>query len=367
MAYVDGIPCGAGWSLAALGAILILAGTFLSALRQRKKKGEESPVQDTRLSSLAGMSFFCGLAAVLVLVGSSIVSLCGQYTEVLLLTSVERTLLHSAAKIILVCSLFPAVAALAFALGARGVIRESKEGLRGKTLYRSGTLLALLAGVFAVMGFRGPEQERVRTIRIREEEETPRGFLGAKVEPAGTPGAVRVKSVEEGGPAAAAGIKPGDILTAIRARTHRNGMTTFPGSTWDGSKESLQAWIENLWPGDGFVTEVREAKGTRRVEATLAVHPVSKLTALLREQGFDNERLAVLRPAAARLKFRVDELVRVCATFDFDAGKVEAIRACLPGLVDPQNGFQLMETLEFQPAKDEVGRLLQDRPPPPEK
>jgi hypothetical protein len=176
-----------------------------------------------------------------------------------------------------------------------------------------------------------------------------------------------VKSVEEGGPAAAAGIKPGDILTAIRARTHRNGMTTFPGSTWDGSKESLRAWIENLRPGDGFVTEVREAKGTRRVEATLAVHPVSKLTALLREQGFDNDRLAVLRPAAARLKFRVDDLVRVCATFDFDAGRVEAIRACLPGLVDPQNGFQLMETLEFQPAKDEVSRLLQDRPPPPEK
>jgi hypothetical protein len=365
MATIHRIGVGEGCFLALLA--VVLAGIFIAAFLRRKKKAAEEPIRETRMSFLAGMSFFCGMGAVLVLVVSSIISLCGNYTEALLLLPGDRPLLHSAARIVLVCSLFPAVAAIAFALGARGVIRESQDGLRGKSLYRSGTLLALLAGVFAVMGFRGPEQERVRTIRIREEEEMPRGFLGVEVEPAGTPGAVRVKSVEEGGPAAAAGIKPGDILTAIRARTHRNGMTTFPGSTWDGSKESLRAWIENLRPGDGFVTEVREAKGTRRVEATLAVHPVSKLTTLLREQGFDNERLAVLRPAAARLKFRVDELVRVCAAFDFDAGRVEAIRACLPGLVDPQNGFQLMEALEFQPAKDEVSRLLQDRPPAPEK
>lgn len=363
MATVDGSMLGAGCFFAAL-AVLLAGVIVIAARRRRREKIEEEPVKDTRLSLLAGLSFFGGLAAVLVLVASSIVSLCGRYSEVLAISPGDRGLLHAAARIVLACSLLPAAAALAFALGARGAIRESKEGLRGKSLYRSGVTLALLSGVFALLGFRGPEMERARTIRLRGEEETPRGWLGAEVEPAGTPGTVRVKSVEEGGPAAAAGLKPGDVLTAIRARTHRDGIILFPGSTWDESKESWGAWIEGLRPGDGFVTEVREPKGTRRVEAMLGTHPVSKLTALLRGQNLDNERLAVLRPAAERLKLRVEDLVRICGTFDFDAGKVQAIRACLPGLVDPQNGFRLMEVLEFQPAKDEVGRLLQARPAP---
>jgi hypothetical protein len=355
---MESTAIGAGCLLTLLA--IVLAAAFLAAFKRRKKEAEEQPVKDTRLSFLAVISFFSGLSAVLILVGSSIVSLCGNYSEILLLSSEERPLVQAAAKIILTASLLPAVAALAFALGARGVIRESKEGLRGKSLYRSGVLLAIVTGAFALVGFKRPIEPGTRTIRIHEEE-TPRGDLGAEVEPGETPGAVRVKAVEEGGPAAAAGLKAGDVITGARARTHRNGVILFPGDTWNSSKESFRTWIENLRPGDGVVMEL---SGARPREAVLGLHPVSKLTALLREQDFDDARLAVLKPASARRKFRAAEIVRICGTFDFDQGKVEAIRACLPGLVDPENAFQIIGALEFQPAKADVSRLLEKLPPP---
>ncbi len=359
---------------AAVGlALLLIAGiiglgviALAAAARRRKKKAEEEPLRDTRLSFLAAMSFLCGLGATLLLVAASIVSLVVTYGDVAGWDGFDRRPVRLAAQIVFYLSLVPAAGALAFALGARGAIRESREELRGKSLYRSGVLLALMTGVFTLMGFKAlaEPEDAGGASRATVEEETPRGYLGVEVDPGETAGAVRVKAVEEGSPAAAAGLKAGDVIRAARARTRRDGVTLFPGAVWNGTKESFQAWIEGLRPGDGVVMEVPAPDGTGLREAVLGTHPVSTLTALLREQGFDGERLAVLKPAAARLKFRVDEIVRICAAFDFDDGKLGAIRACLPGLVDPRNAFQLMGSLESQPAKDDLGRLLEKLPPP---
>ncbi len=142
-----------GALLGLLGAVLVLAVFVLAVARAlRRKKVDDEPLRDTRLSFLAVMSFFCGLSAVLALIAASVTSLCGTFGDLLGLEDIEREILRAAARIVLYCSLVPAVAALAFALGARGVIRESGGEIRGKALSRAGVFLAIVTAFFALGG-----------------------------------------------------------------------------------------------------------------------------------------------------------------------------------------------------------------------
>jgi len=110
------------------------------------------PSFDSRLSFLAAMSFFCGLVAALTVVAAGIVSLCAQHGD---LTGVvgetkEALRLRLSERILLYSSLVPAVAAVAFWIGARAAVRGSEGRLRGRALYRMGTALAVLTAWVAL-------------------------------------------------------------------------------------------------------------------------------------------------------------------------------------------------------------------------
>jgi membrane-associated protease RseP (regulator of RpoE activity) len=196
--------------------IAIAVAGFAAAARRRKRE-EEAPLRPTRLSALAAMSFFCGMTALLVLVSASIVSLVALHGEALRLSDRDRQLLRAAAEVALLASLAPAAGALAFALGARGAIRESREGLRGAALSRAGVLLGLITGFFALGG----------KAAVVDRFEGERGYLGVtvQVEPANQFGErwVRIVSVDESGPAAAAGLRAGDRISHLDGKPAGEG------------------------------------------------------------------------------------------------------------------------------------------------
>ena len=167
--------------VALLGTVLVLAVFVLAVARAlRRKKVDDEPLRDTRLSFLAAMSFFCGLSAVLALVAASVTSLCGTFGDLLGLEEIERQILHAAARIVLYCSLAPAVAALAFALGGRGVIRESGGQIRGKALSRAGVFLAIVTAFFAL----GGQAAVVAPFEESLESRAPASFPAEELKPA---------------------------------------------------------------------------------------------------------------------------------------------------------------------------------------
>lgn len=106
-----------------------------------------------RTSWLAGFAFLFGLAAVMVTMAGGILYLLAHWGDLLQLGTEERRILLMAGKIVLVTTVGPAILALAFALGARSVIREAQGELRGKGLYRTGLLMTFLA-ILIVFGGR---------------------------------------------------------------------------------------------------------------------------------------------------------------------------------------------------------------------
>src|SRR5262245_11576013 len=112
---------------------------------------ENAPLNQ-RTSVLAGLGFLCGFSAAIMTAIGTVVYLCADFGDIISATSREREALLVGSKILLYCTLLPGVGALAFWLGARGVVRESQGALRGKGLYRAGIILAVLSMLVAFAG-----------------------------------------------------------------------------------------------------------------------------------------------------------------------------------------------------------------------
>src|SRR5262249_20703097 len=119
--------------------------------RKKRKYAEPEPeTVPSRTSALAGMSFLSGVAAIVAGLASRLVTACASMGEVTKIPAEGYPAVEFASRLGLYAVLVPAVLAVAFALAARGTISESRGTLRGRSLYRTGILLALLSGVLVL-------------------------------------------------------------------------------------------------------------------------------------------------------------------------------------------------------------------------
>ena len=126
--------------------IVVVVIVIAKRLRAPKPPG---PRPDSRLSLLAAFCFLCGLAAMLAVLGAAILHVCSQARDILSISDVELWAVLAATKVLLYCTLAPAVGTLGFWLGARSVIRDSQGALRGMALYRWGVMLTILSVALA--------------------------------------------------------------------------------------------------------------------------------------------------------------------------------------------------------------------------
>ena len=146
-----------GASVFLLLLLLIVAGfvaLLVGVLNQSKRaKAEEAPPPLARLSALSVLSFLTGLGALLAALAALVCTWSVRYRYVLGFGDGEVYDLQLGAQILSYATLLPAVAAVAFAIAARGAVRESRGELRGRSLYHTAVLVALLssAGVWALL------------------------------------------------------------------------------------------------------------------------------------------------------------------------------------------------------------------------
>jgi len=340
-----------------LGALAV-ARVVLAALGKpfdwKKAAPPPAPVP-TSLSFLAGLSFFSGLAALGLVVTTGILSAALSMDDVLQVGSHERPGITLAAKIVLYLSLLPAVMAVAFALAARGVISESGGAVRGRPLYRTGVLLAIFSGatvldarVLNPTSWISAGRDVVHRIHSVDESEINRGYLGIELE---STSSTRVARVVPGSPAERAGIRVGDWIKDL-------GGAQMPSGT------ALIERIGSLPPGSRISLAILRGSENLTMTAELAAS-FATLQALLDKQDFDDERLAVLKAAGIDHRYSADELTKICASFDFDQGRLKAIERALPHLQDPQNAYRILGSLEFSDSKSRVSGWITERAQPP--
>jgi hypothetical protein len=129
------------------GASVVILAMAQVGLGRHAAPGD--PAVRARLSLLSGASFLCAFGALAAALASVMTAELAGQGDVLGLRSWDIRDLRVASEILRFSALLPALGALAFGLAARGAIRESQGELRGRALYRTAVMIALLVGFAA--------------------------------------------------------------------------------------------------------------------------------------------------------------------------------------------------------------------------
>jgi hypothetical protein len=344
-----------------MGTFIAVVGMVLDHEKKKARKNAEPPrppaPTPSRTSVLAAFSFLSGLFAILMVTASSILAACVSLNEVTGIPESMHAPLNLAARIVLWCSLLPTVSAVALALGARGSIKESRETVGGRSLYRTGLFLSILSGVMVLdakvvnpanwvsLGSPGGAGGPGGTIFSRMSKSDPnRGYLGVEHETASGVDGVRILRVLPGTPAERAGLQSGDRIVQI------DGLPVTAG-------ESLPDRIGSVKPGTKVELSVRRGDGVLHLTAVLA-QPFRALREMFEDANRDSERISLLKALSPDHRFTASELKAICETFSFDTSREEAATMALPKLVDPDNAYQILSTFNFSTTKESMSRRI---------
>jgi hypothetical protein len=355
-------------AMCAMMAIIVVATSMAEYKSKAKRKDgpPDPPPAFTSLSLLAGLSFFSGLGAILLAAIAGILTLSETMSDVIPMTDSTRRQVELGARIILYVSLLPAVAAAAFGLAARGVISESRGAVRGRPLYRTGLLLAVIT---AVIVFDAKILNPATWLAAKSEvtvepgsggaNDIDRAYLGVELGLMDDNGTVPLTRVVPGSPADRAGLKAGDIVEKLDGRQ----IYSINPKSQGGYSPRMPVpyvgdYIGSLKPGTRVTVGIRRAGRPQEIVAELAPS-FGSLLALVKRQSLDDERMAVLKAAGAERRYLADELRRICEAFDFDQYRLKVIETSLPQLQDPQNAYQVLGSLEFSGAKSRVSDWIE--------
>ncbi len=90
----------------------------------------------------------------------------------------------------------------------------------------------------------------------------------------------------------------------------------------------------------------------------MAAEPFAALTAAVESESFGDEKVAVLRAAAADNLFVVEQVRRLLPLFTFSDERVEAAVILYPRTIDQENWFQVYQEFDFDSDKEELRKRL---------
>ena len=109
--------------------------------------------------------------------------------------------------------------------------------------------------------------------------------------------------------------------------------------------------------GGGYGTPVAASPGGGG--GSIQPAALSQLQASIASAAFSDDKLSIVRTAAANNRFTVAQVAQLLGGFSFDNDKVEAVSILRQSIVDPQNAALLASSFTFSSDKQKVMALFQ--------
>jgi len=90
----------------------------------------------------------------------------------------------------------------------------------------------------------------------------------------------------------------------------------------------------------------------------MAEDSLQTLEATINNQTFPDDKVGVLQQAAGYSFFTVQQVQRLLSQFTFSSNKVDALKLLAPQIIDPENGYQLMDAFFHSSDKEEARLIL---------
>ena len=155
-----------------------------------------------------------------------------------------------------------------------------------------------------------------------------------------------------------------DVPTSFNAQPdafYRLVITLPDGRVWEkklSARAGHTASLSLLVSAQVVVTEPMAVAVRPAGPMPMAEPDFAALVAAIRAESFENQRMNVLRTAAASAWFTIAQVGQLVDLFDFSNGKVGAVEAARPHILDPQNSFQLYSHFTFEGDKAKVRGIL---------
>lgn len=84
----------------------------------------------------------------------------------------------------------------------------------------------------------------------------------------------------------------------------------------------------------------------------------AQLRRAVKKATFSTKQLVVLRQAAAGNHFSCAQVASLLRVFSFSSGKIKALRALAPKIVDRKNDFSILGVFTFSSSKRKARKIL---------
>ena len=84
----------------------------------------------------------------------------------------------------------------------------------------------------------------------------------------------------------------------------------------------------------------------------------SNLISRIQAESFSDDQMRVIRTAAKKHNFKVNQIVRIIDCFSFADDKITALGISYPGCIDPQNNYEILDAFTYSDDKSEAERII---------
>ena len=150
-----------------------------------------------------------------------------------------------------------------------------------------------------------------------------------------------------------------DEIYSLLALLPENSTLIAPQTNDTPQTESSNTTVNiNVSGLETQTTQVEEPVAPINTNPGMSDSDFSNLIRRIQDEGFSDDQMRVIRTAAKKHSFKVNQIVRILDCFSFADDKLSALTISYPGCVDPNNNYEILDAFTYSDDKSQAERII---------